>query len=439
MSKKSINKITYLIWLIFMGCVMFVWNYKTPYMNEDLDLALSKSFGDILKEGCWDYVHWNGRFFGQTFSRILMYEGRFLGSLTAAIFFVALIIMIAKLTQISVKNQFFPFKIILLTSFIFLFTPDFGSVYIWRAGTGNYLITMVIFLCFLYLFINDDNNIHKWLSTFLIILTGFVSGLGNENTSGGIIFACLSIIFLDYLHNRKFNPKQILGLVAVVTGFLILIFSPGDKARLIISHPDFLKESIVKRIYTGLLQILSYLYNNPVIIILICLVLVGLVSYFYCISNDKKFEISIIFTIAGVLSILVMSISPEGQSAGRTYFGAFIFFIIALFNLVPAKLNNKYERIIGISGGLIIMLLTFITVGNGLQQARIFNTQLNDRYQYILMQKRNGKTDINLSHIDAPNNRYSLIGSYIEVGNNVENFPNGTYHRYFGVNVKVKN
>lgn len=426
----------YSVWLIVIALVMFVWNYKTPYMNEDLDLALPKSISAVFDQGRWDYFNWNGRFLGQTFSRLLIYEGRFWGSLTAALFFIALIFMLAKLTKISVDGDLFIFKIILLTAVIFLFTPDFGSVYIWRAGVGNYLIMMVIYICFLYLFINFTRP--DWTMVVLTIVTGFVSGWGNENTSGGVIFICMAIICVNYFKNKKIYLNQILGWVAAVVGFVGLILSPGDKRRLLITHPDFLKENIVKRTISGCLEILSYLYSHPINIILVSLVLVGLVSSFYYLKHTQDFELAFIFTIAGVLSTLVMALSPEGQGAGRTYFGPFIFFTIALFYLIPNKLGTKLERTIVISGGGIIMLSTLITVGNGLQQARLFNSQLTSRYQYIDSQKEKGRQNIKVAPLSISDNRYSLSGSYIELGNNEEAFPNGAYHRYFGVEIKVK-
>lgn len=77
-------------------------------------------------------------------------------------------------------------------------------------------------------------------------------------------------------------------------------------------------------------------------------------------------------------------------------------------------------------------------MGNGLQQARLFNSQLTSRYQYIDSQKEKGRQNIKVAPLSISDNRYSLSGSYIELGNNEEAFPNGAYHRYFGVEIKVK-
>lgn len=436
LKKARAGQVMYSIWLIMIGLGMFVWNYKTPYMNEDLDLALPKSISAILDQGSWDYFNWNGRFLGQTFSRLLIYGGRFWGSLTAAFFFVALIVMLAKLTRISTTSSFFLFEIVLLTAVLFLFTPDFGSVYIWRAGVGNYLIMMVIYLCFLDLFINDNKP--RRLTVVLIMVVGFISGWGNENTSGGIILVCIAVILVNYFNNRKFYLSQVLGLFSAVIGFVGLILSPGDKRRLLITHPNFLKENIVKRTGSGFLQILSYLYGHPINVILVSLVFISLVSSFYYLNHTRNFELALIFALAGTISILVMALSPEGQGAGRTYFGPFVFFVIALFYLIPSKLNTRAVRAIIISVGGIVMLCALITVGNGLQQARVFNAQLNSRYQYIINQKKKGKRVIKVAPLHVPDSRYSLTGSYIELGNNPEAFPNGAYQRYFDVDIKVK-
>lgn len=150
MKKISIKKILMYIWIIAISIFMFMWSYKTPLMDDDFSFSNYTLVG-LLKRATDDYFNWNGRIFGDMFSMLILSKGVLLSSILSGILFGLLLFLIIKITKIEQNNKFLLLSI-LITAVIFLFVPGFNSVFIWRAGVGNYLTPSVISLLFILLF-----------------------------------------------------------------------------------------------------------------------------------------------------------------------------------------------------------------------------------------------------------------------------------------------
>lgn len=139
-----------------------------------------------------------------------------------------------------------------------------------------------------------------------------------------------------------------MGTVSVMLGYTALILSPGDKMRLKISHPDFLKEPIFLGIHNGSKAFIDFISQNHFMLIMIalCLILCCLAYVYWRTSID--YWLGIIFIIGGFASILVMVLSPEGINESRTYAGGYVFLIIGVWYLIPLKwLVIKTNKLFG--------------------------------------------------------------------------------------------
>lgn len=134
-----------------------------------------------------------------------------------------------------------------------------------------------------------------------------------------------------------------------------------------------------------------------------------------------------------------MIISPVGADTGRTYLGPFLLLLVGTVLLIPIDLRaEKGMRCIYISVVLVLTMLCFFRVVNGVKQSKNFNDQLKARHSYI--EKGKDKV-VKVNPIVYDNNNYSLSSSYSELtsSENVQEFPNNCYEVYFRKNVSLKN
>lgn len=143
---------------------------------------------------------------------------------------------------------------------VFLFTPSFGSVFLWRAGVGNYLAMAVMELLFLLLIYHPVSN--KVLNYILVIILGFIAGWGNENTSGAVILICILLLAKAYIQNHKIPLVPLLGTLSAISGFVFLLFSPGSQIRLKVSVSGYSQLSIFAKLRRGIAMFIDYFTNT---------------------------------------------------------------------------------------------------------------------------------------------------------------------------------
>ncbi len=146
--KKQFSQFFIALLLITNFLIMLVWNLKTPLMDDDLWFRYQAVQGHIIRDGIQDYMTWNGRFWGQTFCRVSLLGGQKGSSILNAFLFAILIFLILKITDALQDENFSLLRVVTVISAIYLFTPGFASVFIWRAGVGNYMDTMIIYISY---------------------------------------------------------------------------------------------------------------------------------------------------------------------------------------------------------------------------------------------------------------------------------------------------
>ena len=93
------------IFVIMTYFVMVVWNYLTPLWADDLEFAHT-SIKKAIEYSFQEYFNWNGRFFGQTISRILASMNQLLEAFLNAGIFILLTVLIVKIATIKFKPKF---------------------------------------------------------------------------------------------------------------------------------------------------------------------------------------------------------------------------------------------------------------------------------------------------------------------------------------------
>ena len=156
-NERTYSSLRYLVVIVIFSFMSF-WNYITPLWNDGEGWT-RMSFAAIIKSCAEDYMNSNGRFLGQFFAKTIVNITLPLESIINAIAFTVMTLLIFRIARLSnvygINNEFTKLLLyIFILLNIFLLTPGFSQVYLWRPGVGNYLWLIVVDLIFINLIIN---------------------------------------------------------------------------------------------------------------------------------------------------------------------------------------------------------------------------------------------------------------------------------------------
>lgn len=426
MHKGILNKYFVAISSLLTFILMTIWASLTPLWADDLSFK-NFSFKEIITSSYSDYLYWNGRFFGQTFFKIFVNIPPIIYGIIIGLCFTLLTLLMLQLSKSKFDNRKnINFKYLFILLAVFLFTPSFSQVYLWRAGTGNYLITTTISLLFLATLLYNKipgSKIKRYLFFAATCLLGFISGFSNENTPGGIL---ILIIFFILTEKIKVTYFKIIPIVFMAIGYAALLFSPGSKLRAL-THPDFMQMNILKKVYTNLPITNNFMINQLFWIMLIFIIL--------CVTNmiiinNKLFVQSLTFFICGLAVIYVLNLSPEGAGEGRAAFGGFILLVIACSTLISLNFNDKYLKSLQIIILVIMSIVTFINLTNGMIDSFKTNSSINQRNNFI-------KNNLNHTNLNIPplshygESKYSINNCLSDISRDSNFFVNQGYEHAF--------
>lgn len=380
--EKNSRLILYILFILTFSISSF-WSYLSPLWADDYSVE-RMGFFKIIDECVKDYFRWNGRFFGQFFFKMLVNINPVaFGILNGLMFF-----MLTYFIFIFSKNKYENYKNLLIRyifiiTILFLFTPSFAQVYLWRSVAGNYLWTTTIILLFMYLMIENlkiTKKRNNFIFIFFLSILGFISGLSNENTAGGMI-----VILAIYLLQNRINKIKLIPLFFSIVGYLLLLLSPGSKIRYN-SHADFANYSILKKLSLNIPVTNDFIISQLSLILVIFLILF---SYNYILVKKINVD-SIVWFISGILVFYALDFSPEGAGLGRASFGGFIFITIGISKLLILGNSEKIIRFINTLLLCLLIIFSVINFSSGfIDSIKSYQSVNEQNFKIVQQSKRN--------------------------------------------------
>lgn len=438
--------------IIFLYVLFFA--YNIPHFSNDFRYMLIEgtddrvsSVADIILSQYRHYFTWGGRTPPHVLAQLLLLSGKLACALATALCFVLLIYLVNVLAKGSFLN---PFKIdstALLISFSLLYfcLRNFGEVLFMLVTSCNYLFTTTFVLLILMPFIkalesnNDDCTkskgfVLKNIFIALMFLCGLTAGWCNENT--GFALCSMTFLYLVYMfRQKKLSSFMIAGFTGMCTGFLILVLSPGNAARMQMMESTG-RFDYFSHIFTAIgVFNLSLLENLPLIIAFLYLLF-----KVYKKGLIKQYRQSMLCTLylfaIGFASLSVMIFSPNFPARSATVFTVFtLVATLKLYYILKKEQETVVNRAFFYSYSVIFSLYFLITATNALECLSRLNAESYQRENSIKEQILDGKTDLVVKPFSVVSSRYIFVGD-IHADSNY--FANKILSRYYRISSIVR-
>ncbi|EQB7981444.1 DUF6056 family protein [Enterococcus hirae] len=192
--KIKSNRHLFIVLFCIFGFMLLL-NSMSPLVHDDYYYFVkTSSIKTILFDEYQQYMTWTGRSVVHIIFRFFTKLPKIYFNVYNSCIFSLLVYQIIMFSSIvkerTTKNVYL--KAFIIFALMWTFTPAFNNVYLWLAGSVNYLTAMVIMLSFIlvyhrYIAESEEQN-NSLFKTIGMLLLGIVAGWCNENTSGGTLF-----------------------------------------------------------------------------------------------------------------------------------------------------------------------------------------------------------------------------------------------------------
>ncbi|PKM61579.1 MAG: hypothetical protein CVU99_02820 [Firmicutes bacterium HGW-Firmicutes-4] len=435
MESRKTNRLLFLVILAVTFIYMVLLNFKTPLIADDFVYTFIfgtsmpvMNFGDIINSQIAYYTTWGGRVVAETLTQLFMFLGKDVFNIANSLCYLVFCLAVYFLAV----GRRIRFELLLLTTvLIWFFIPMFGQTVMWLTGSCNYLWCGTIILLAILPFRLYEEKQTKLLNSIWFALAMspifFISGITNENTAGAMILIMVMFSVVYFKRNLGIPAFAFTAIFFSVSGFLCMIFAPGNSLR--VENESAVAEVTMMVGSNPIITRLSYFAYN--LYALMPLVILAAIA-FVLLKNEKDRKALVkfgIFAVAATAAMVVMLAPPKFPP--RAMFGLAAFLIIAVVYAF-GQLNLTEERIrkFVIIPGSVVMLFYIMSWGYVGIDAITVNKQYIARVQIIQEQKNEAQIQVSeIVPLSSHNGMYGLKDVQLDPNHWV----NRALADYFGV------
>ena len=215
----------------------FVWEGHPMYEPMSDQVRRLSSFHDLIISQLSHYYTGNGRAVSHTIAQFFLWTGKDVFNIFNALISVFLVMEIywcANKGNVTLEFQSGRLAWILFA--LWAFALSFSTVFFWLSAACNYLWTAVLLLGFLLPYVRKYYDFDKTIANnnwggSAMFLFGIIAGWSNENSVCWIILSLLVFIYTNRKRG-KIEFWMVAGLAGLIVGYALLMFAPGNMARL---------------------------------------------------------------------------------------------------------------------------------------------------------------------------------------------------------------
>lgn len=222
----------------------FIWEGHSIYEPLSENAIRVSSFKDLFTSQVLHYFTWSGRIVSHLLAQFFLWTGKSVFNVCNALVSILLVAEIYWCSHKGIKNLNADAGMLCGIFFaLWAFSPGFGDVFLWLDGACNYLWTTAILLGFLLPYIRRyyslSEVIHQNRSFSLcMFFGGIIAGCTNENTVCWVILLLIVFVFRSWKIGNM-EHSLYLGVAGLVIGYALLMFTPGNTARLLAERNSY--------------------------------------------------------------------------------------------------------------------------------------------------------------------------------------------------------
>lgn len=423
----------------------FIWQGQPMFVPLGENASRVASWHDLFISQRSHYLTWGGRTVAHVLAQLFLWMGKdvfnffnaFIGTLLVAEIYWCI-------HHGNVSLNFKPGAVCWIFFVLWAFTTGFSTVFFWLTAACNYLWTTVILLGFVipyiqryyHMDISPDNG--KKYSPIGMFVFGIVAGWTNENSVCWIVLLLLLFLFV-YCKNHKIDIWMYAGVAGLMIGYALLMFSPGNMARLLAEQKgaNWVTIDAMTKHFSMLAMI----------------VLFQIFLWFFCLRafltlrhmNLRQEEIKIELLLAQVLCIVafgmtvIMLCSPKFPP--RSSFPGTVHLIIATGILL--RLQGEHEITLIKSNaakflfyiGCLYFLMTATVTIHDFNKMNLQVRQILVSAQRMHLENKNDILKVN--RIITSDNKKDLLSGFhtvvYELAEDENDWTNVAFARYYGI------
>ena len=436
-----------LAWFVFITACAYIIPYFSNdyrYMMIEGTQDIVSSFSDIVLSQYRHYFTWGGRTPPHVLAQLLLWGGKSVSAVAAGLCYLALIYLIyvhafAKRVN-PLKISILP--VLFITVALWICLRAYGEVIFMLVTSCNYLYTTTFILAFLlpFRFSRNSDNCKKSLPfAIMMFLLGIIAGWCNENT--GFAICAVNFLLCLYLYKvKKLSFWHIAGFAGACIGFLVLVLSPGNNARLEMMENTGSFDYFSHIAVTLDIFFLTLLEELPLILSLAYLLFIAYKKKFFTkdkFSLYKNDFIGVLYLfILGFSSLAIMIFSPNFPARTATPFTcSLIACVLGVYFILKKEDIKVMPRTITVSLYTLCFVYILVTGENALGGLLKVKQDMIERDYEIQQQLDAGVKDLVVSPLTVETSRYIFVA---DVRTKPTFFANEILSRFYHVNSIVR-
>ncbi|MGN0903502.1 MAG: DUF6056 family protein, partial [Succinivibrio sp.] len=305
-----------------------------------------------------------------------------------------------------------PLKSVLFVTLMLYFQlRAYGEVIFMFVSSCNYFFTTIYILLVLLpyrFYLAGTLKDHGYLFALVMLLSGVIAGWCNENTGFAI---CVVIFLLCVLAFFKHDLKlwMVAGLIGMGIGFLLLVLSPGNAARLAMMEASG-RFNYTAHLFEGLKIFLLTLLEDLVLLATLVYFLVLTVKNRLHRLYSKEFKGAVFLFLTGFISLFIMIFSPNFPA--RTTAPFTVFLIASALSLYFILKKNDLKLLSGIKFSILLVvsyMLIVATAYNAVMSVLTAKEDLSLREKIIEEARAEGIDELVLPAMRVAPSRYFFV------------------------------
>ncbi len=437
--EHTIDKRSLIVLISFIAVIFFLileLNNLTALLADDYVQSFNNVTGDRIQSlkdifpVIYDlYYYWTGRLFIHFLCYLVIIINKNVFNIVNSFFYIHYLVLIYlfSTTGSIFKNAFL--NLVFVSFLIWFFTPVFGETVLWRSGGPTYVWNLCIILTAMlpfFLYFRKIYKIPDRLSTsILFFFLGFISGMGQENSSAALLFYLVFMVLYFLLIRNETKKWMFAEILGCWSGYWFLILAPGNVIRANnFEEPGFL----------GRISMVFSRFKEDLLPLLILIAILFIISWLIRKSDHSKqhvINIQIpVFILCSLISLIIMVFAKWYPQ--RASFGPVGFLIIA----VGIYFREIAQRILKF-GNRFLLAIFFLTtfsisyINAYSDHSRTFSIW-TERLAIIEDSKGKGVDTVTVEIIRSTN-PHNPFSSITDISENPEGWPNYLIAKYYGI------